>query len=75
MCDCVAVSPDLHTFQELVNAAFVLQTHHHSIGWHDSQVAALVLEQVRFAPVGTQELQVLQLQVQRPRLLVLTLQE
>ncbi len=75
MCDCVAVSPDLHTFQELVNTAFVLQTHYHSIGWHHSQVAALVLEQVRFSPVRTQELQVFQLQVQRPGLLVLALHE
>jgi len=65
----------LHTFQELVNAAFVLQTYYQSIGWHFGQVAALMLEQVRFTPVRTQELQVFQLQVQRPGLLVLTLHE
>lgn len=60
----------LQTFQELPDAALVLHAHHHGAGGDGSQVAASILVQTCLASVWTQQLQVLQLQIQSPRFLV-----
>lgn len=67
------ISADLHAFQELVNAALILQAHDHGIGGHHSQVAALVLEERGLTSVRAKQLQVLHLQIQSPRFLIFTL--
>lgn len=63
---------DLHTFQELPHAALVLHPHHHRLGGDGRQVTPLVLLQICLGAIWAQQLQVLQLQIQGPGLLVLT---
>lgn len=65
------IHTDLYAFQELPDATLVLHAHHHSISGDGCQVASLKFVQTRLSSIWTQQLQVLQLQIQGPGLLVL----